>query len=75
MDIDVKVIARASRNEVVAESPGRLKVYLTTAPEKGKANKALIGLIAEHFAVRKSDIVIKKGLHSSAKVLSIPTHA
>ncbi|MFA5038161.1 MAG: DUF167 domain-containing protein [Candidatus Omnitrophota bacterium] len=72
MDIEVKVITRASRNHVVEEAPGRLRVYLTKAPEKGKANKALIDLVAEYFSVRKSDVVIKKGLHSSLKLLLVP---
>lgn len=73
MDIEIKVIARASRNQIVPEPSGRWKVYLTTVREKGKANKALIDLAAAYFSVRKSDIIIKKGLHSSVKVLSVPT--
>lgn len=72
MDIEVKVICRSSSERVVCESPLRLKAYLTLAPEKGKANKALIDLLSRHFGVRKTGVNIKKGLHSNLKVVSIP---
>ncbi|MDD2866738.1 MAG: DUF167 domain-containing protein [Candidatus Omnitrophota bacterium] len=71
MILEVKVIPKSSRNKVVQEA-GRLKVYVSVAPEKGKANKALVELIAEHFCVRKSDVRIRQGLHTHTKIVEIP---
>ena len=70
MILEVKVIPKASRNMVKKEGE-RIKAYVTAAPEKGKANKALIELLAAHFRVRKSDIRVVKGEHSQVKVVSI----
>ena len=71
MRIDLKVVPKASRNEVRQEE-GRLKVYVTSAPEKNRANKTVIELIAAHFGIRKTDVRIIKGLHASSKVIEIP---
>ena len=57
MRVEVKVIPKSSRS-LVKEEEGRLKVYITAAPEKGKANKALIDLLASYFSVKKKDVRI-----------------
>jgi len=68
--IEIKVIPKASRN-LVKEETGRLKVYLTAAPEKNKANKALIDILASYYNVKKSRIRIVKGEHSQNKLAEI----
>ena len=68
--IEVKVIPRSSRN-LVKEENGRYKATLTIAPEKGKANKALIDLLADYFKVKKNRIRIVKGEHSPNKIIEI----
>ena len=40
--ISVKVIPKASRNQIVGWVNDELKVRITTAPEKGEANAHLI---------------------------------
>lgn len=67
----VRVMPRASQRKVVKEAAGKLKVYVTTAPEDGKANEAVRELLAEHFAVPKSRVVIIKGEKSRDKVIEI----
>ena len=44
-----------------------LKISVTQAPEKGKANKALIAVIAKALDVRKSQIELLSGETSSRK--------
>lgn len=70
MKIDVKVIAGARKNTVQQED-GRWKVTLSAPAVEGKANKALINLLADHFQVRKNQIEIIKGLKSRNKTISI----
>ena len=49
-------------------SPGRsLKVCVTQSPEKGKANKAIIEVLAKWLGVRKSQIELISGETASQK--------
>ena len=49
-----------------------LQVYVTAVPEDGKANKAMIRLIAKHFAIAPSRVVLLQGHTSRHKVIEIP---
>ena len=66
----VRVTPHAKQNKVV-ESDGVLRVYTTTAPEKGRANEAVVELLAKYFGVAKSNIKISKGLTSREKFITI----
>ena len=70
MKINVKVIANSSKDSIEKTSDG-LKVHLKEKAIKGKANKALIEMLAEHFKVKKSQIQIVKGQTSNQKIISI----
>ena len=70
MKIDVKVISAAKKSLIKQE--GKLwKIYLNAPAVDGKANKALIDLLAEHFNVRKGQIEIIKGLKLRRKTINI----
>jgi len=66
----VRVTPHAKQNKVV-ESDGFLRVYTTTAPEKGRANEAVVELLAKYFDVAKSRIKISKGLASREKLVTV----
>ena len=68
--LEIKVVPNAKRN-ALKEEAGSFKVYLTAPPVEGKANKALIEFLAEHFRVRKGQIAIIKGLQSRHKTIII----
>ena len=70
MRVEVKVFPKAQREEIVRQD-GAIKVYVKAAPDKGKANKALIGLIAKEYGVKKSDVRIVMGHTSRNKVVEI----
>lgn len=72
MRVKVKVVPKSSRS-LVKEEEGRLKVYITAAPERGKANKALVDLLASYFSVKKKDVRIIQGKHAPLKVVEIAT--
>ena len=63
----VKAQPGARRNGPTGLQDGRLKVSVTQAPEKGKANKALIEVLAKAFGLRKSQIELVSGETSAEK--------
>lgn len=48
-----------------------LRVRVSAPPDKGKANKAVIALLAERISVAKSSISVKSGETARLKVLHI----
>jgi uncharacterized protein (TIGR00251 family) len=70
MRINVRVIPRSSRIEVVWEGEA-LKVRLTAAPVDGAANEALIKLLAARLDLPRSALRIVRGASGRQKVLEI----
>ena len=70
MKLKIKVFPKSSRTELV-EKDGILKAYVKAAPDKGKANKALIALIAKEYKVSKSQVRLIKGDTSRNKVIEV----
>ncbi|MCX6761944.1 MAG: DUF167 domain-containing protein [Candidatus Moranbacteria bacterium] len=71
MRIYIKVIPRSSQNKIEKISEGEYRVHLNAPPVDGKANEALIKLLAEHFGVAKSAISIIGGKSSSRKMVDV----
>ncbi|MDO8509993.1 MAG: DUF167 domain-containing protein [bacterium] len=72
MKIKIRVLPRSSKNEVIGEmADGTLKIKLTSPPVDGKANEALIELLAEHYNISKNKIKIVSGLTSKNKIIEI----
>jgi uncharacterized protein len=70
--IEVKAIPKSSRNEIVGLlDNGALKLKITAAPEKGKANDAICGLLAQEFGVSKKNVRVTRGQTSPAKRIVI----
>lgn len=67
----VKARAGASDNGISGVHDGALRVRVTTAPEKGKANKAIIAVLAKVLSVPRSSINIISGEADSRKTLVI----
>jgi len=66
----VKVIPNAKKNEVIMEE-GKLKVYVNVPAKDGKANRALIEILADFFNVKKRDVKIVSGEKSREKIVQI----
>ena len=69
--VSVKVQPNSSKDRVVGEYADRIKIAVTVAPEKGKANKAVIKLFAKWLGIKNSDIQIISGETSRDKELFI----
>lgn len=67
----VKVLPKASKNEIVGWEGEILRVRLNAVPEKGKANEALIELLAKRYKIPKRDITILQGATSRLKKIEI----
>ena len=59
--LSVRVVPRASRNQIVGVESGALKIKLTAPPVKGAANEALVQFMAEWLGVRRSAVSIRSG--------------
>ncbi|NOR67254.1 MAG: YggU family protein [Woeseiaceae bacterium] len=59
--LSVRVQPRASRDEILSVVNGALRLRTTAAPTDGKANKAVIRLLADYFKVPPSRIRLSHG--------------
>jgi uncharacterized protein len=72
LTLNLKVIPKSSKNEIVGVlEDGSVKLKITAAPEKGKANTAICAYLAEVFSVPKRNIEIVRGETSSNKQILI----
>ncbi len=69
--IGVRVSAGASRERVMGEHAGALKVSVAAAPERGKANKAVCELVAKTLGVSRAQVRLVSGETSRDKRLLI----
>ena len=65
--VKVRAQAGARKSGIQGQHDGALKVTVTQAPEKGKANKAIIAVLSKQLDVRKSQIELISGQSSSQK--------
>ena len=70
MKLPVKVIPKASRDRVVGWVGHRLKVAVTASPERGKANTAVIEVLANVLGVSCNRIRITSGSTNRKRPLS-----
>jgi len=71
MQLQVKVVPGASRDEVAGWLGESLKIRVQAAPEKGKANKAVIRILSELLEVPRRQIELVRGAGSQNKVFAV----
>ena len=67
----VKVAAGVSRDGIAGEFDGMLKAHICVAREKGKANKALLKLLAGALGVGRGDVRILRGETATVKTIFV----
>lgn len=67
----VKVQPRARRDEIAGTYGDALRVRVTAPPVGGRANHALVDLLAERLRVTRSSIKIAAGAHAALKVIEV----
>jgi len=71
--LEIKVVPRAGRQQVIRDKGGMVKCFLKSPPEDGKANKELIRFISSQLSLPQEAVSILQGLTSPKKVLKIET--
>lgn len=68
---EIRVRPGASRNNITRDDTGVLKVSVTTVPENGKANAAVIKLLSKALGHPKSRLKIVRGQTSPDKLIEL----
>lgn len=69
--LPIKVVPGASRTRLMGEWDGRLKIAVAAPAEKGKANRAVLALLAARLGVRRKALQIVAGETSPEKTIRI----
>jgi uncharacterized protein len=69
--LSLKVVPGSSRDDVVGWLGDSLKVKVKAPPEKGRANEAVIALLADRLGIDPSSIAVVSGHGSPAKVVAV----
>ena len=72
--LHIRATPKASRDEVTGVSADALTVKVTAVPDKGKANEAVIEILAKTMRVAKSSFELVSGATSRQKVLRITSN-
>ena len=68
--IEIQVQPKASRNRIVTQD-GKVKVYVTAAPERDRANEAVVEALAGRLGVPKGAVYIISGDRSRMKLMAV----
>ena len=68
---NVRVIPRAKQNSITVDDNGTIRVHTTTAPTDGRANDAVIRMLAEYWKTPRAQIRIIRGQTSHNTVVEI----
>ncbi|MCL5774382.1 MAG: DUF167 domain-containing protein [Firmicutes bacterium] len=71
LNLKIKVITRASKNEISGRRGDSLLVRLKAPPVEGRANKELIDFLAQALYLKKNQIELLQGEKSRNKVVVI----
>ena len=70
MKIQVKV-KPSSKTEELSREGDSFIIKVKESPKEGKANQAVIKLLAQHFGVPQSQVRILSGLRSRTKIIGV----
>ena len=68
MFITVSVVSKAKQTKVMEISKNTYKMWVTAAPERGKANKAVLEQLAKYLHIKKNSLRLVAGITSREKV-------
>jgi uncharacterized protein YggU (UPF0235/DUF167 family) len=69
--LKLKVKPGSRVDELSLQVDGSWLARVKAQPVDGKANAAVVGLIADHFGVRKAQVLIKSGASGRHKLVTL----
>lgn len=69
--LSVKVVPKSSRDRIAGRMGEAIKVCVTAAPERGKANAAVVALLAKALGVPRSAVRIVAGETGARKIVEV----
>lgn len=69
--VDITVIPASGQQKVTIDAQGRIKCYLKSAPEKGRANAEIVKFMSKLLECPQEDVEIVAGEISRKKRLKI----
>ena len=69
--LKVKAVPGASCSEIVGRLGEALKIRVVAAPEGGKANREVLGLVAKRLGLPPSSVSLVSGAASPSKVIAL----
>jgi uncharacterized protein (TIGR00251 family) len=69
--LKLRVVPGAGRSEVVGRYGSAWKVRIGAAPERGRANAALVRVLAQRLRISRSEITIVSGHTGRDKVVEL----
>lgn len=70
MTFEIKAVPKSSKAEII-EGAYVLKVKVPAVAEKGKANAAIVELVAEAFGVPKKNVQVLRGITAPQKTIQV----
>jgi len=71
IELRIKAVPGASRDDLAGMLGDRLKVRVSAPPEGGKANKAIVALIARELGIKRAQVEVVSGRTNPEKTLRI----
>ena len=71
MKISVKVKPNAKQEKIEKTGERDFLVWVKEKPQEGKANQAVIRVLAKYFGVPKSEVILLNGQTSREKVFEV----
>jgi hypothetical protein len=68
--VNVRVKPNSKKEEIIPEDGGFI-IRVKEPPTEGKANRAVIRLLAKHLGIPETQLRISRGLTSRTKVIQI----
>lgn len=62
---------RSKKPRISQREPGVFDVYIAEPAAEGKANEAIVKILAKHFRTPKTSIRITRGLKSKQKIVRL----
>lgn len=69
--IELQVQAKASKDAIIGQHDGRLKISVKAAPENGQANARVVKFLAKYFGVPQKNVEIIRGHKNKYKSVAI----